>query len=87
MAIFGKRELVFQEKDKLRQQRCKQLLEESGIKIMETGFYETEAPVCGCGPKLDLRDFGPNGPIDRRTYYISVRPEDAPRARALLKQE
>ena len=28
---------------------------------MEAGFYETEAPLCGCGAKLDHRDFGPNG--------------------------
>ena len=51
---------------------------------METGFYETEAPACGCGAKLDHRDFGPNGKIDRHTYYLSVRPEDVERAREVL---
>ena len=40
-------------------------LKDAGIKVMETGFYETEAPACGCGAKLDHRDFGPNGKIDR----------------------
>ena len=52
---------------------------------MESGFYDTEMPVCGCGAKLDHRDFGPNGRIDRHTYYISVRPEDLERAREVLE--
>ena len=52
---------------------------------MESGFYETEPPLCGCGAKLDHRDFGPNGKIDRKTYYISVRPEDVDRAKAALE--
>ena len=38
----------------------------------------------GCGAKLDHRDFGPNGKIDRLTYYISVKPEDVERAKELL---
>ena len=40
--------------------------------------------MCGCGAKLDHRDFGPNGKIDRLTYYISVKPEDVERAKELL---
>ena len=59
-------------------------LKDAGIKVMETGFYETEAPACGCGAKLDHRDFGPNGKIDRLIYYISVKPEDVERAKELL---
>ena len=60
-------------------------LKDAGIKIMESGFYETEPPLCGCGAKLDHRDFGPNGKIDRKTYYISVRPEDLDRAKGVLE--
>ena len=63
---------------------ARQRLKDAGIKVMETGFYETEAPACGCGAKLDHRDFGPNGKIDRLTYYISVKPEDVERAKELL---
>lgn len=85
MALFGKRETVFQEKDHARWLLCKAALAESGIKIMEANSYETEAPMCGCGAKLDNRDFGPGGKIDRRTYYIAVRPEDASQARAILE--
>ena len=88
MALFGRREKVFEAKgDKTAWKQAKQRLQEAGIKVMESGGYDTEVPVCGCGAKLDIRDFGPNGKIDRSSYYISVRPEDADRARKLLENE
>ena len=86
MALFGKREIVFQARgDRKRWSAAKRMLKDAGIKMMDSGFYDTEPPLCGCGAKLDHRDFGPNGKIDRQTYYVSVRPEDAERAVALLK--
>ncbi|WP_297709668.1 hypothetical protein [Dysosmobacter sp.] len=85
MALFGKREKIFEVwGDAPRWKAAKRALKDAGIKIMESGFYDTEMPVCGCGAKLDHRDFGPNGKIDRHTYYLSVRPEDAERARGVL---
>lgn len=85
MALFGKREVAFQVRgDKARWKAGREALKAAGIEIMEASYYETEAPVCGCGAKLDHRDFGPNGKIDRKTYYISVRPEDVERAKAVL---
>ncbi|MEI3297182.1 hypothetical protein [Dysosmobacter welbionis] len=85
MALFGKREKAYEVwGDKPRWKEARQRLKDAGIKVMETGFYETEAPACGCGAKLDHRDFGPNGKIDRLTYYISVKPEDVERAKELL---
>ena len=87
MALFGKREKAYEVwGDKPRWKEARQRLKDAGIKVMETGFYETEAPACGCGAKLDHRDFGPNGKIDRLTYYISVKPEDVERAKELLAQ-
>lgn len=85
MSLFGKRETVFQERNHDRYLLCKAALKTAGIKVVEANCYETEPPVCGCGAKLDNRDFGPGGKIDRRTYYIAVRPEDAPQARAVLE--
>ena len=86
MALFGKREKVFQVKGgKDRWKAGKEALRAAGIKIMEASWFESEAPVCGCGAKLDHRDFGPNGRIDRNTYYISVRPEDAEAAKKVLE--
>ena len=85
MALFGKREKAFEVwGDRPRLKEAKARLKEAGIKIMETGDYETEAPLCGCGAKLAHRNFGPNGKIDRLTYYISVKPEDVGRAKDLL---
>lgn len=87
MALFGKRETVFEvQGDKARWIRAKETLTREGIRIMEALSREGEAPVCGCGAKLDHRDFGPNGRIDRRIYYIAVRPEDAEAARRLLRE-
>lgn len=85
MALFGKRETVFSEKNQARYELCKRALQDADIRLMESGSYETEAPISGCGAKLDIRDFGPNGKIDRRTYYLAVHPEDAARARAILE--
>ena len=68
MALFGKREKAYEVwGDKPRWKEARQRLKDAGIKVMETGFYETEAPACGCGAKLDHRDFGPNGKIARLT--------------------
>lgn len=85
MALFGKREKVFEVwGDSTLLKEAKMRLKQAGIKIMESGYYETEAPICGCGAKLDHRNFGPNGKIDRLTYYISVKPEDTDRAKTIL---
>ena len=50
MALFGKREKVYEvwgDKPLWKQARAR--LKDAGIKVMETGYYETEAPLCGCG--------------------------------------
>ena len=50
MALFGKREKAYEVwGDKPRWKEARQRLKDAGIKVMETGFYETEAPACGCG--------------------------------------
>ena len=86
MGLFEKREKAFEVwGDQKRWKAAKVRLKESGVKIVESGFYETEPPLCGCGAKLDHRDFGPNGRIDRKTYYISVRPQDVDRAKDALQ--
>ncbi len=86
MALFGKREVVFRAPgDKARWKAGREALKAAGIRIMETGQYEGETPICGCGAKIDRRNYGPNGWIDRYVYYISVRPEDVEAAREVLK--
>ena len=83
--FFEKSEFVFKEiGQKERYQRCRAALKEAGVRIVEAGSVNNTIPVGGCGAKLDIRDFGPRGKIDRNTYYICVRPADAERAREVL---
>ena len=86
MALFGKREVVFEvQGDKKRWNAGKEALKKAEIKIMEALSREGEEPLCSCGVKIDRRNYGPGGWIDRRIYYIAVRPEDVERARAILQ--
>lgn len=74
MVLFGKREVVFKvQGDKARWKAARAAVETAGIQIMEASSYEGEIPLCSCGAK-----------IDRRIYYIAVRPENAEQAKALL---
>lgn len=85
MALFGKREIIFKTVgDSDRWKAAKKALKEAEIKVMEAGSHESEEPICSCGAKIDRRNYGPYGWIDRRAYYIAVRPEDVARARAVL---
>lgn len=85
MALFGKREVVFETQgNKERWNKAKRALQGANIKIMEALSREGEMPLCSCGAKIDRRNYGPNGWIDRRIYYIAVRPEDAEAARRIL---
>ena len=86
MVLFGKREVIFEvQGDKARWRAAKETLKAAEIKIMEAASREGKMPLCSCGAKIDRRNYGPNGWIDRRIYYIAVRPEDAERAKALLE--
>ena len=88
MVLFGKREIVFRVSgDKERWKAAKDTLKTAEIKIMEAGSYEGEVPLCSCGAKIDRRNYGPNGWIDRRVYYVAVKPEDTDRAKALLLEK
>ena len=74
MALFGKREIVFKTTgDKERWKLARAALKAAGIRIMEAGSHESEEPICSCGAK-----------IDRRVYYVAVRPEDVGRTCAVL---
>ena len=85
MALFGKREIVFKTVgDSRRWKDAKAALKAANIRIMEAGSHESEEPICSCGAKIDRRNYGPYGWIDRRAYYVAVRPEDVGQACAVL---
>lgn len=84
MALFEKRETVYDKRDKEGWRQAKEALKAAGIRGVRGISYETEPPACGCGSKLDPRDFGPKGKIDRRMYRVTVPAPEAERARAVL---
>lgn len=85
MVLFGKREVVFKTVgDRDRWKRARAALKSADIQIMEAGSFEGEMPICSCGAKIDRRNYGPNGWIDRRVYYVAVRPKDMEQARSIL---
>ena len=84
MGFFSKKITVYKEKGgRADWKAAKALLKEHSIGFSSTEL-PSEAPTCGCGAKLDIRDFGPKGKIDRNFYYIDVAEADVPRARELL---
>ena len=84
MGFFTKEKLVYKEKGKEQEwKQARTLLKDAGIKMTTTSL-PSEAPTCGCGAKLDIRDFGPNGKQDRNMYYIDVAVEDWDAAKKVL---
>ena len=84
MAFFEKKSTVFRKQDKAGWLSAKEMLKTAGIRGIRAGRYDVEPPVCGCGAKLDPRNFGAKGPIDRSMYFIEVPVKEVERARALL---
>lgn len=87
MTLFEKKESVFREKNKTAWLAARTALKNGGITGVRAGSIETEPPVCGCGAKLDPRDFGGRGKIDRNLYYIEVPVSQAKRARQILGEQ
>ena len=82
---FAKKVTVFKRKDKDTCQRIREVLKLEGFKGVRAGHYSTETLcACGCGMKLDPRNFGAGGHIDRDIYYVDVRQEDEERAKSIL---
>ena len=72
MALFGKREKVFEVwGDAPRWKAARAALKQQGIKIMESGFYDTEAPICGCGAKLDHRHGNMTASADHQALFTT----------------
>ena len=84
MALFEKREEVFCKRDRAGWTAVRAALKAAGIRGVRAWHYEAEPPVGGCGSKLDIRNFGSKGRIDRETYVVTVPAEEAERAAAVL---
>ena len=59
MGLFVREKLIYKERGKKEEWKGAQaLLKEAGPEAFRSGA-PGEAPICGCGAKLDIRDFGP----------------------------
>lgn len=71
--LFKKRVTIFKKRDRETWLQIRNVLKENGFRGMHSGHYLQETVMGGgCGAKLDPRDFGKNGRIDRDIYWIEV---------------
>lgn len=84
--MFAKRVDIFKKKDKDAWESVKKALDEGGFKDYKAGHYLQESVMAGgCGAKLDPRDFGGKGRIDREVYFVKVKEKDKEAALAILR--
>ena len=86
MLFFEKKVTIFQQKNKAEWLKISNALKNAGIKI-KAGHYDADPFIaCGCGAKLDPRNFGSNGHIDRDIYFIDVKESELQRANEIIAQ-
>lgn len=84
--MFEKKTVIFKKKDREAWKAIKAVLKEEGFKGVSASHYEVDVvKACGCGSKLDPRDFGAKGKIDRDVYQIKVKEIDKERALAAIR--
>ena len=85
--MFEKRVDIFKKRDKETWLQIKAALKEAGRPGVKSGHYLQETVMGGgCGAKLDPRNFGSRGTIDRDIYWVKVIAGDEEKARAILRQ-
>ena len=71
--LFEKQVYLFQKRDRETWLQIKAALKEAGLPGVRTGHYLQETVMGGgCGAKLDPRNFGGHGTIDRDIYWVKV---------------
>ena len=84
--MFEKKTVIFKKRDRETWQQIRDALREAGLGGVRAGHYLQETVMGGgCGAKLDPRDFGPRGRIDRDIYWVKVRQSDEEKAREILR--
>ena len=83
--LFSKRVPVFKKRDREGWLAMKEVFKEASFPGVKSGHYLQETVMGGgCGAKLDPRDFGRKGRIDRDIYWIDVPKERFEDAVSLL---
>lgn len=85
--MFEKRVYIFQKRDRETWEQIRAALKEAGLPGVKSGHYLQETVMGGgCGAKLDPRNFGGKGTIDRDIYWVKVIEGDEEKARDILRQ-
>ncbi len=85
--MFEKKIDIFKKRDRAAWTAIRDLLKKEGVTGVSAGHYLQETVMAGgCGAKLDPRDFGGKGKIDRDIYYIRVKSKDVERVQEILRQ-
>ena len=83
--LCRKRTPVFKKRDREGWEEMKKVLKDAGIPGIRSGHYLQETVMGGgCGAKLDPRDFGGKGKIDRDIYWIEVPVEEEAHVKEVL---
>ncbi len=85
--MFEQRVYIFKKRDRETWDRIRTVLKEAGLPGVKSGHYLQETVMGGgCGAKLDPRDFGGHGRIDREIYWVKVIRGDEEKAGEILRQ-
>ncbi len=71
MALLEKKEILYSVRgNRAEWKKLKKALKDARIRGVSSDVWQDEAPACGCGAHLDIRDFGPNGKILSGLYPL-----------------
>ena len=85
--MFEKRVEIYKKRDRETWTQIKTALKEAGLPGVKAGHYLQETVMGGgCGAKLDPRNFGGHGTIDRDISWVKVIAADEEKAREILRQ-
>ena len=85
--MFEKKTVIFKKRDRETWQQIRDALKAAGLGGVRAGHYLQETVMGGgCGAKLDPRDFGGHGRIDREIYWVSVPVKREEEAREILRR-
>ena len=85
--LFKKRIPVFKKRDREGWLQVKEALKNAELPGVRSGHYLQETVMGGgCGAKLDPRDFGGRGKIDREIYWVEVPEDEEEHAKQILRE-
>ncbi|MGI6211825.1 MAG: hypothetical protein ACOYJJ_04550 [Anaerovoracaceae bacterium] len=85
--MFEKKTEIYKKKDRDTWLRIREVLKSEGFRGVRANHYFADVVANGgCGAKLDPRDFGAAGKVDREIYTIRVNASDRDRALDAIKK-